>query len=78
MGASFDLKWLGLFCLESDKSILNESDEAFAVFELTLHDPDPVPDLNLQLRVVSYGLVEGGVVEEVPLVLVIVLVFVQV
>ena len=74
----FDLKWFGLFCLKSDKAILYDCDEAFAVFELTLHDLDTVADLDLQLRIVSDGLVQGVVVEEVPLVLVIVLVFVEV
>lgn len=73
----FDLKWFGLFCLKSYEAILYESDEAFAVFELTLSDLDAVADLDLQLRVVSYGLVQSSVVEEVPLVLVVVLVFVE-
>jgi len=74
----FDLKWFGLLCLKSDEAILYECDEAFAVFELTLHDLDTVTDLDLQLRIISDGLVQGVVVEEVPLVLVIVLVFVEV
>jgi len=74
----FDIKWFGLLCLKSNEAILYECNEAFAVFELTLGDLDAVADLDLQLRVVSYGLVQGFVVEKVPLVLIVVLVFVEV
>lgn len=77
MRPCFDLKWFGLLCLKSYKAILNESNAAFAVFKLTLSDLDAVTDLDLQLRVISYGLVQSFIVEEVPLVLVIVFVFVE-
>lgn len=57
MGTCFHLEWSGFLGLESDKTILNEGDEALAVFELTLSYLDTVSNLDLQLRIVSDSLV---------------------
>ena len=57
MSTCFHLEWFGFLGLESDKTILNEGNEAFAVFELTLSYLDAVSNLDLQLRIVSDGLV---------------------
>lgn len=57
MSTRFHLEWFGFLGLESDKTILNEGDESFAVFELALSYLDAVSNLDLQLRIVSDSLV---------------------
>lgn len=47
MSSGFNLEWFGFFCIESYKAILDEADEAFAIFELALGNLDPITNLDL-------------------------------
>lgn len=69
----FDLEWFGLFSHESDKPIRELCDEPLAVLELSFNHFHSVTNFNLELRIVTYSFEESLVIEEVPLILIIVL-----
>ena len=71
---SFDLdsKWLIFLSQERHITVSELRDNSFAVFELTTYDFDSVSNLNLKLRIVSDSFQQRFVIQEIPLVLVVV------
>lgn len=71
--SDFDFKWLGFICFEGDKSITDFVNVSLAIFELAINDLDPIPVLNLKLRIILNRQLESFVIKKIPFILIIII-----
>lgn len=69
----FHLDRLGVLSQKMNVPIMDLLDHPVAVFELTFGNLDTISNLNLKLRVISDSLTKSLIIQEVPLVLIVVI-----
>lgn len=69
----FDLDRFRVLCQKVNVAIMDLLDHSVAVFELTLGNFDTISNLNLKLGVISDSLTKSLIIQEVPLVLVVII-----
>lgn len=75
---SFDLDRLGVLSQEVDIAVMDLLDLAIALFELTFGHLDSISNLNLKLGVISDSPAESLIIQEIPLVLIVIIELVEV